>query len=304
MPRILSPGSARTKKPDRHRKRNQLNTPSSACAKVLSDRVRPYHLRDVNSCLDGVHVGTGWATISPMSAEEKTNHQTGCLVCGATLDYAAPELAGLACHYCGQLAAEQVRCEQGHHVCDTCHQGDATAVIEAACQQASAPEMAPLLQRLRQHPSVKIHGPEHHALVPGVILANYRTLGGELSPEVLGRAVRRGAKVPGGNCGFWGACGAGSGVGLAFGAILGSSPVKGEQRGLINEVTSRVLARIAGLRAPRCCHRDSMVSIQAAAEFSPEYLDLTLQYGEAAPCDQVEKNKECIRERCPLYPTA
>jgi len=239
-----------------------------------------------------------------MSGDAKIEHQTGCLVCGAALDYAAAVQAGLACHFCGQLAADETRCAQGHHVCDTCHQGDAAAVIQSACLAANAPEMAPLLQRLREHPSVKIHGPEHHALVPGVILANYRTLGGELPDEALARAVRRGAKVPGGHCGFWGACGAGIGVGVAFGAILGSSPVKGEQRGLINEVTSRVLARIAELRAPRCCHRDSMLSIQAAAELSAEYLGVALRYGQAAPCGQVERNRECIGDQCLLYPTA
>ena len=231
------------------------------------------------------------------------NHRQGCLVCGAALDYAAGA-SQASCHYCGRDEAADVRCAEGHFVCDTCHQGDAAAVIEAACKHSTDRHMAPLLQRLRAHPKMKIHGPEHHALVPGVILANYRAHGGEVTDEVLGRAVRRGAKVPGGHCGFWGACGAGVGVGLAFGAILGSSPVKGEERGLINEVTSRVLARLAALRAPRCCHRDSMLALQAAAEFSSEYLDVTLRYGDPAPCDQVEKNKECIEERCPLYPGA
>ena len=238
-----------------------------------------------------------------MSTADKTEHKTGCMVCGAALQYGQSLAAG-ACHICGQPATEQVCCTAGHFVCDSCHQGDAAAVIQAACLASGDLEMSPLLQRLRRHPAVKIHGPEHHALVPGVILANYRALGGELPDEVLGRAVRRGAKVPGGHCGFWGACGAAVGVGVAFGAILGSSPVKGEQRGLINEVTSRVLARVAALRAPRCCHRDSMVSIQAAAELSPEYLEVTLRYGDPAPCDQVGKNKECIRERCPLFPVS
>ena len=238
-----------------------------------------------------------------MSTAELTEQKTGCLVCGAALSYGEAE-GEAACHFCGQPAPDDVRCQAGHFVCDVCHQGDAAAVIQAACLASGEREMAPLLQRLRRHPAVKIHGPEHHALVPGVILANYRALGGELTDEVLGRAVRRGAKVPGGHCGFWGACGAAVGVGLAFGAILGSTPVKGEQRGLANEVTSRVLARVAALRAPRCCHRDSMISIQAAAEFSPEYLDVTLCYGDPAPCNQVEKNKECIRERCPLFPVS
>ena len=273
------------------------------------------------------------------------NHRQGCLVCGAALDYAAGA-SQASCHYCGRDEAADVRCAEGHFVCDTCHElsdgshlldmtgdpartgkavgidlregrvsavidealrradDDQRAVIEAACKHSTDRHMAPLLQRLRAHPKMKIHGPEHHAMVPGVILANYRAHGGEVTDEVLGRAVRRGAKVPGGHCGFWGACGAGVGVGLAFGAILGSSPVKGEERGLINEVTSRVLARLAALRAPRCCHRDSMLALQAAAEFSSEYLDVTLRYGDPAPCDQVEKNKECIEERCPLYPGA
>ena len=97
-------------------------------------------------------------------------HAQGCLVCGVELAYA--EAATTAtCAICGVKERSAARCRDGHYVCDPCHSGPAKDVIERACQASSGRDPVALATMLMRHPSVKMHGPEHHFLVPATLLA-------------------------------------------------------------------------------------------------------------------------------------
>ena len=108
--------------------------------------------------------------------------------------------------------------------------------------------------------------------------------------------------VPGGYCGTVGACGAALGVGIAFGVLRSTTPLDPEGRGAINAAVSEVLAEIAACKAARCCQRDSFTALRKAAEISPRYLPMALETSHTMRCRQFGKNRECIREACPLFP--
>jgi hypothetical protein len=78
-------------------------------------------------------------------------------------------------------------------------------------------------------PSVNMHGPEHHVIVGAALITAYRNAGGAAEPleKLLGTVEKRGNKVPGGTCGFWGACGAALGAGIFLSAATGSTPLSG-----------------------------------------------------------------------------
>jgi len=230
-------------------------------------------------------------------------HQSGCLVCGAPLVYSSAAGADLPCACCGEVRHADARCEGGHFVCNTCHSGDAAAVIERLCLVSSETDLLALLTTLRRHPAIPMHGPEHHALVPAVILTAYRNLGGAVSDEQLATVIKRGLSVPGGFCGFAGTCGAAVGVGIAFAALIGSSPVKATERETSLRVTQAVLGALAEQKAARCCQRDAWVALAAAAELSVELLDRPLKAEARWACEQHERNKQCVGETCPIYPT-
>ena len=107
--------------------------------------------------------------------------------------------------------------------------------------------MIALLDRVRSHQAIAVHGPEHHAMVPGIIVSTYRNLGGAATDEDIRTAIRRGAKIVGGFCGFMGACGGAIGTGIAFGVLIKSNPVKGHERRIVQSVTQAALAKIASL---------------------------------------------------------
>ncbi|MBN2232553.1 MAG: methyltransferase domain-containing protein, partial [Deltaproteobacteria bacterium] len=160
--------------------------------------------------------GTPAAAAAPATAEPAEKHPVDCMVCGAPLVYFERERE-LTCVYCGAAGVANAQCENGHFVCDRCHAEDALAIIEHLCVSSREKDMIALLDHIRRHPRVPMHGPEYHAMVPGIVLAGYRNAGGELSDEQIVTGIRRGSRVPGGFCGFYGVCGAAIGVGAAFG---------------------------------------------------------------------------------------
>jgi hypothetical protein len=90
-------------------------------------------------------------------------YRSGCVLCGEALHYlSADEI--LTCLYCGNESVSNVRCAQGHYVCDACHSAPSGDVIEQYCSQTSETDPVRIALTLMAHPSVKMHGPEQHAL--------------------------------------------------------------------------------------------------------------------------------------------
>jgi MoaA/NifB/PqqE/SkfB family radical SAM enzyme/SAM-dependent methyltransferase len=227
-------------------------------------------------------------------------HTSDCMVCGAPLHYLQEE-TNYPCAFCGAVIPANARCERGHFVCDACHTRDAQAFLEHICLTTRETDMIVLLQEIRSHPAIPLHGPEHHILVPGIILATYRNLGGEVPLEMLRTALRRGQGVPGGYCAFTGACGAALGVGIAFSLLLGANPVKARERQQVQQITQAVLQEQANFAAARCCQRDSWLAIKKAAELSKIYLPIALQADFPLHCRQAHQNRECLGIACPLW---
>ncbi len=227
-------------------------------------------------------------------------HQAGCMVCGGDLSYLA-KAERAECYYCGGNQRVNAVCGQGHYVCDDCHQQDGLSAIRLLCAETKEKDMLTLLAKIRRHPAIPMHGPEHHAMVPGIILATYRNQGGPISREDILTGIERGSKVPGGVCGFWGNCGAAAGVGIAFSVILKATPLTAASRQQAQAITAQVLRRIAAVKGGRCCQRETTTALQEAATFSVGILPVSLLAEDVSACEQFQRNKECIRKQCPLW---
>jgi len=225
---------------------------------------------------------------------------TGCLVCGQDLNYLSegrPE----KCFYCGHQYLAHALCVDGHFICDHCHSRDALELIQSVCLNTYHEDMIALLQKIRTHPSMSMHGPEHHSLVPAIILSVYKNLGGNSTDHDILTAIERGKTIVGGTCSFLGICGAAIGVGIAFSMILKANPYSGKERQLVMKITKCVTEKIAKYKAPRCCQRESWLALKAASNLSRKYLPICLPAHEKITCAQFHLNKECIRAMCPLW---
>ncbi|MEJ2225804.1 MAG: DUF5714 domain-containing protein [Syntrophobacterales bacterium] len=230
------------------------------------------------------------------------HHSSGCMVCGAPLVYQEEE-SPARCHYCQATLPANAVCERGHFVCDACHTTEALAVIEHICRTTRETDLIALLDEIRRHPAIPRHGPEHHVLIPAIILTAYRNLGGEVTPEIFRTALTRGQAVSGGACAFWGVCGAATGVGIAFSVLLQANPVKPRERQQVMGAVQAVLGDLGAWEAARCCQRDCWLALRRAAELSRTLLPLPLRAEAPLVCRQSGERPDCLQSDCPLWPS-
>jgi hypothetical protein len=225
--------------------------------------------------------------------------QENCGVCGKPLIYGTEEVSR-RCDFCGQDFPALIYCPEGHYVCDACHSKGALDNLRDVLSQTTSTDPIEILEKVMSHPSVPMHGPEHHAMVPAILVTAVKNAGYPVPEGALEKALERGSKVPGGWCGFYGACGAGIGVGIAVSVLTGATPLTGKTRGLANEATSFALGKMVDGGA-RCCKRASRKALEAAVEFLKTKMSINLKINQKIKCRYVPRNKECIKEACPYY---
>jgi hypothetical protein len=157
--------------------------------------------------------------------------------------------------------------------------------------------------QLMLNPAVKMHGPEHHFLVPAVIISAYCSSIGKVEgkSEMILQARKRSADVKGGFCGFHGTCGAAMGAGIACSLITGATPLSHDEWRLSNLMTATCLTAIANAGGPRCCKRDVFLAIQNAVEFLNRNLTAKISVSDDPVCVFNHLNRECINSACRYY---
>lgn len=221
-----------------------------------------------------------------------------CLICKAPLEYLNEDIE-MECAICHKKELSKTRCIAGHYVCNECHTQGIDSIL-GVCLCETSKDPAIILNKLMSLPFCHMHGPEHHVLVGAALLTAYKNAGGDIDlKKSLIEMRNRGKNVPGGACGFWGACGAGISSGMFVSIITGSTPLTNEQFGLANKMTSMALNAIGSIGGPRCCKRDSYLSVLQAIDFVKENLGIEMEKSKII-CQFSPQNNQCIGKRCPF----
>lgn len=222
-----------------------------------------------------------------------------CLICGAPLEYLENDVL-MECAVCHKKENSKTACVNGHYVCNDCHTQGLDSII-AVCLRERSKNPIEIIQKMMALPFCHMHGPEHHVMVGAALLTAYKNAGGEIDLEkALSEMQARGRQVPGGACGFWGACGAGISAGIFVSIATGATPLANKDWGLSNKMTSAALGAIGEVGGPRCCKRDSYLSIVEAVAFAREHLGVAMEMGEIR-CVHSHQNNQCIGKRCPFF---
>ena len=201
-----------------------------------------------------------------------------CLICGAPLEYLETDVQ-MQCEICRKKELAKTRCVNGHYVCSDCHMQGLDSLVELCLRETACDPIA---------------------MVGAALLTAYRNAGGDIAlSDALMEMLRRGKSVPGGACGFWGACGAGISTGMFVSIISGSTPLTDEPFALSHKMTAAALGQIGEIGGPRCCKRDSFLSILTAIDFVKEHFGIALQKPEVV-CRYAAQNNQCIGKRCPF----
>ncbi|MBO7265685.1 MAG: SAM-dependent methyltransferase [Alistipes sp.] len=223
-----------------------------------------------------------------------------CLICSAPLIYLETERV-MECAICHKMEPSNSCCEQGHYVCNECHTKGIDAIYKLCLDQTSKSPIE-IIEKMMAMPFCHMHGPEHHVMVGAALLTAYRNSGGNIElGTALMELMKRGKQVPGGACGFWGACGAGLSSGMFISIISNSTPLTVEPFALAHKMSAMSLNKIAEEGGPRCCKRDSYLSILAAIDFVEANFGIAMQRCDVE-CRHFGKNNQCIRLRCPFFP--
>ena len=128
------------------------------------------------------------------------HHKSGCLLCGKEIVY-RKKTTRLKCIYCEKTTTSSTQCINGHFICDRCHSLSAMDIIEKYCNETKMLEPLEMAQFLMRNKVISMHGPEHHYLVPAVLISSFlnaRGMPGKKA-EALKLARSRAENVPGGS---------------------------------------------------------------------------------------------------------
>lgn len=225
-----------------------------------------------------------------------------CLICRAPLAYLEKD-EPMECAICHKKENSKTRCANGHYVCNECHTKGIDSIFHLCLEETSSDPIA-IIEKLMAQPFCHMHGPEHHVMAGAALLTAYKNAGGDLDlAEALTEMANRGKAVPGGACGFWGACGAGISTGMFVSIISKSTPLAKEPFALSHRMTAAALGRIGEIGGPRCCKRDSFLSISAAIDFVEEHFGVKMEKRQTS-CRYSARNNQCIGNRCPFFPAS
>ena len=223
-----------------------------------------------------------------------------CLICGAPLEYLDADIP-MECAICRKKEDSKTRCIHGHYVCSDCHTAGMDAIF-ARCLAETDKSPVRILEGLMSLDFCHMHGPEHHVMVGAALLTAYRNAGGDVDlASALTEMYKRGKQVPGGACGYWGACGAGLSTGMFVSIVTKATPLAKEAWGLSNQMTARALNAIGQHGGPRCCKRDSYLALREAIAFTAEKLHIHMEEADIR-CTRSKLNGQCLQDACPFHP--
>ncbi len=222
-----------------------------------------------------------------------------CLICGAPLIYLDGEQEA-QCVVCKKKEKTRTVCKNGHYVCDACHTKGIDGIF-AVCLSDTSKNPMVIMEKLMSLPFCHMHGREHHIMVGAALLTAYKNAGGKINlAKGLAELKSRAEKVPGGACGFWGACGAGISTGMFLSVITEANPLAHKPWGLANQMTGKSLDAIGKIGGPRCCKRNSYTAILQAVAFVKENLGVEMEVLPVT-CSRFMNNNQCKKEGCPFW---
>ncbi len=239
-------------------------------------------------------------------AQKPKAQDMACMICGTQLVYdtIAHEHT---CYYCGAHEVSPIFCPEGHFICDSCHSKDAIAFLERLAAHDKSTDPITVVHKALTHPSFKFHGPEHHSLVPAAILIAMKNRGipkvdgSAITTETILEGIKRGARIPGGFCGYAGTCGACVGAGVAVALFVGSTPTRGPERKIAHSATTNALY-LSQDGLTRCCKRASYYGLSAAINLLKEDYDIDLGPApQIHSCKYSERNRDCEETDCPYF---
>ena len=228
-----------------------------------------------------------------------------CVLCGAELKELQNSIE-VRCDVCGEIHLTHYQCDNSHYICDSCLSMPVNDFIKNKCLDYNETDPMALAVSIMNSPKIRLYGPEHHFIVPAVLLTcvyNLQHLQREKEElmTILEKTEARVSKESPRECAYHlGGCGAAIGTGIFASIFAGGSLSKDETWSLANSLVAQSLKRVAEAGGARCCKRDTYLSIETSVDFlkNKYNIDLPITQGR---CTFSLRNSACKREECYFY---
>ena len=81
----------------------------------------------------------------------------------------------------------------------------------------------------------------------------------------------------------------------------GSTPLSTNGWRQSNQITAESLLEVARQGGPRCCKRDTFISLDRAIDFIGTELKVNLEKEQKISCEFSHLNKQCLKVECQYY---
>lgn len=232
----------------------------------------------------------------------KSEDNQNCILCGEEL-IKLQDGINTICDYCGKQSKIYNECNSNHYICETCINIDKYEFIIEKCLGYKSTDPIKLAIEIMNSPIIKMHGTEHHFIVPAVLLTtvyNYQNKYQNLR-EKLEIIKERALKETSSYCTYKaGTCGAAFGTGVFLSVLMDRTPYSEDEWTESNHIIADSLKNIANSPGPKCCKRDTYLSILASIEFLKDKFAINLESSEPK-CTFSLRNKTCGREECEFF---
>jgi len=190
---------------------------------------------------------------------------------------------------------------------DACCAGDGsdttTTLATLVVRNLDGAKPAEMLEKLfAPGEGAPVHGVWHHAIIGEILFICLRNAGYPITDELIEEVIDRGRQIPGGSCGFVGACGALSSVASAYAILLGSTPVAVVPRENLLALSAKLLSRLVEIGGSRCCKKSSYAALETARdEFAKLGFELPEEQFEGR-CPYFSDNESCDGDDCIYFP--
>lgn len=225
-----------------------------------------------------------------------------CIMCGEET-HRSGEIRERRCDFCGDIKSIPVECDNFHCLCVDCLALTPNNFIRTMCLKYKGIDPIELAVDIMNSPVIKMHGAEHHFIVPAVMFTCIHNLTSstESLAEKLDIVERRAIVETPRACSYdLGTCGAAIGTGVFLSIYLKRELVDEDAWSLSNTIIAESLRVVADSGGPRCCKRDTYLSLEAAVNFMKEKFAIELPVSKAK-CTFSLRNKTCKHEECQFY---
>jgi hypothetical protein len=226
------------------------------------------------------------------------------MVCGSRLKY-LKTAESLICSYCRTSVEGQIKCPEGHFICDACHSTDARKMIDELVFSSTEKDPLRIAELMMAHPGLPMLGCEHAFIAAGSLLAALKN-----SPytkitdqEIKEAFTRIGKQAVGGYCGLTGVCGIAPAIGACFSVFLGASCDSDTEQKITMDAVIRASQAIADITGPSCCKAYVRAALENAVAIFGERFGIVLPVMETAVvCRHSAKHPHgCREEKCPYF---